>query len=214
MITLYHGTDNKAADKILETKTFNKSKGDNHWLGDGVYFYKEKRYAFRWIYIAYSKYSGHKPTLNGIKKYYTILKAEIDVKEDRIFDLVENSKHKSIFDETLNKCLERKISTKYNIVDGMVLNILFYKFNYKEKFDLIKAIFPHEDNDIPLNKTRLGYYPEVQYCVINTDIIGNISNDGKDDNNYLGFFSFAERYNESGNSNLITYKPKRKRIYK
>lgn len=117
MITLYHGTDNKAADKILETKTFNKSKGDNHWLGDGVYFYKEKRYAFRWIYI-------------------------------------------------------------------------------------------------PLNKTRLGYYPEVQYCVINTDIIGNISNDGKDDNNYLEFFSFAERYNESGNSNLITYKPKRKRIYK
>ena len=91
MITLYHGTDNKAADKILETRTFNKSKGDNHWL---------------------------------------------------------------------------------------------------------------------------GYYPEVQYCVINTDIIGNISNDGKDDNNYLEFFSFAERYNESGNSNLITYKPKRKRIYK
>lgn len=123
MITLYHGTDNKAADKILETRTFNKSKGDNHWLGDGVYF-------------------------------------------------------------------------------------------YKEKFDLIKAIFPHEDNDIPLNKTRLGYYPEVQYCVINTDIMGNISNDGKDDNNYLEFFSFAERYNESGNSNLITYKPKRKRIYK
>ena len=41
----------------------------------------------------------------------------------------------------------------------------------KKKFDVIKAVFIHEDNDISITNTRLAYIPETQYCVVNSSII-------------------------------------------
>jgi len=40
-ITVYHGTSKQDAKSILK-EGFNRSKGDHHWLGDGVYFFTDK----------------------------------------------------------------------------------------------------------------------------------------------------------------------------
>lgn len=40
-ITVYHGTSKQDAESILK-EGFNRSKGDDHWLGDGVYFFTDK----------------------------------------------------------------------------------------------------------------------------------------------------------------------------
>lgn len=50
----YHGTDNVSAYEILKKGFVKPSIGDNHWLGDGYYFYKSEEYAFRWILLKYT----------------------------------------------------------------------------------------------------------------------------------------------------------------
>ncbi len=96
MQVLYHGTNYEVGKEIIRTKYFRKSLGDRHWLGDGVYFYSDKSYAFRWIYISYrrnNKADRKIITGNSILEKYTILSADIEVDKSRIFDLVENAQH-------------------------------------------------------------------------------------------------------------------------
>lgn len=210
MLTLYHGTDKTSGTKIISSKSFKRSLGEEHWLGDGVYFYEEKYYAFRWIYIAYiKKYPQHVPEMENITTKYTILSADIKTVPERIFDLAK-IEHKLIFDRVYKKSLEKNKNRNLKIVDGAVFNFLFYKMGYKKEYDLIKALFIHEDNDIQINHTRLSYIPEVQYCVINAEVIKNIKNSSILNED---MFSFAQHYNESGNGRLIKYKP-RKNSYK
>lgn len=40
-IIAYHGTFDAAADNIIETKTFQSNFRDDHWLGQGIYFFRE-----------------------------------------------------------------------------------------------------------------------------------------------------------------------------
>ncbi|RKI41090.1 hypothetical protein D7V86_13900 [bacterium D16-51] len=212
MLTLYHGTERDIGSRIIASRTFIKSLGDEHWLGDGIYFYEEKNYAFRWIYISYSKkYPMCTPDIVNILKKYTVLAVDIIVAQERIFDLTKYE-HKAQFDKVHIRSLEKIKNHKINITDGAVLNFMFHKMEFNKKYDLIKAMFIHEDNDISITKTRLAYIPETQYCVINKGIIENIRdiNISEDD---LSMFSFAQHYNDKGNGRLIKYKPRRN-IYK
>lgn len=49
-LTGYHGTKKELADSIINSKSFLLSKGDEQWLGDGIYFYPDFGDAFNWKY--------------------------------------------------------------------------------------------------------------------------------------------------------------------
>ena len=51
---MYHGTDLETGKVIIDSQKMEPSRGDHHWLGDGIYFYDNEKYAFRWIVIKYT----------------------------------------------------------------------------------------------------------------------------------------------------------------
>lgn len=88
-LTGFHGTDSANEASILATG-FKASTGDDHWLGDGVYFFVEGNSAVdpvgaavKWaIAQAYD-------TTTKLNKYseYVVIEAEIEVKEENFLDL-------------------------------------------------------------------------------------------------------------------------------
>ena len=55
---MYHGTEKERGEKILSERKIPVSVSDDikqHWLGDGVYLYRDKFYAFRWISLMYKE---------------------------------------------------------------------------------------------------------------------------------------------------------------
>lgn len=80
LTTGFHGTSKNDGDSIL-TRGFSVSRGDNHWLGDGVYFFAEDQdMAFQWCRGESFK-----------KKYndYVIIKSDIGIGLKYVFDLGE-----------------------------------------------------------------------------------------------------------------------------
>lgn len=212
MLKLYHGTEIEKTEKIVGSQSFRPSSGDEHWLGDGIYFYEEKMYAIRWLCIVYNrKYQGHTPKFENVIAKYGIVLANIDVTEDRVFDLTK-TEYKIIFDAVHKETIKKYKPKNGEMVDGAVLNYMFYRMGYKKKFDIIKAIFIHEDNDISISNTRLAYIPETQYCVVNSSIIKKIEHINILESDKL-LFDYAVQYNAEGNGNLIKYIPRRKRRY-
>lgn len=212
MLTLYHGTKRDNGKRILATKTFHRSMGNNHWLGDGIYFYAEKSYAFRWLYLDYGKnHPSSIPKLSNIINKYIILSADISIELERIFDLTR-AEHKMMFDKVFQRSIEKNKNLGLKIVDGAVLNLMFQRMDYNKRFDMIKALFIHEDNDISINKTRLAYIPEVQYCVVDRGIIGEIKDINITDED-MSLFSFAQQYDDNGNGRLIKYRPRNGKYY-
>lgn len=174
-VMYYHGTKNDSADIIVKTQMMEPSVGDDHWLGDGYYFYYEEEYAFRWILLKYTQNFTNEfsEDYDGIYNQYTIVSAEIDIKPNRLFDLtiIENA---IFFQEVKNLLEERvKISEKYknkSIVDGVVFNYIFKYTDHKKNYDAVTAVFPI----IYINSnSRIDFLPEKQLCVKNSSIISN-----------------------------------------
>ena len=151
------------------------SIGDEHWLGDGYYFFRDDLYAFRWIVIKYTRNFKSKnwEKLDDIYKEYMILSADITL--DKVFSL-DNLAHKMLFLK-VKSSLKQKLqdSPRYQnneIVDGVVINIMFNEMGYADKFDAVEATYPiayvYDTN------SRQDYIPEYQLCVKNLLTISNI----------------------------------------
>lgn len=78
-MTLYHATDESIAKKILQDK-FIVKKNTEHWLGNGIYFYRDISLANWWKTRPSSKYSCNMP--NPV-----IVQVEIQVDESKVLDL-------------------------------------------------------------------------------------------------------------------------------
>ena len=77
--TAYHATDKHNVESIISNNfTFNKS--DEHWLGNGVYFFIDVALAREWGKKTPTKKFG---TINE----YAIIKAIIEVDDDYVCDL-------------------------------------------------------------------------------------------------------------------------------
>lgn len=166
---VYHGTPKDKAEKIICEKCFNESKGDRHWLGDGVYFYRDLFYAVRWIRCL------DKNRTSNLFENYSILAVELNVDKERIFSFF-NPEHKLLFYSVLEACNEKmkSLNLKNEIVDGVILNIMFKKMKYGNDYDMIEAAFVHEDKKMGNFNSRLCYFPEIQFCVKNDEIIEKI----------------------------------------
>lgn len=217
----YHGTGKDIAETIVLTQKMQPSIGNNHWLGDGYYFYAEAEYAFRWILIKYSKNFGNEYTEDYSKIFenYSILSAELNIDTERLFSM-ENINHKMIFLEAKNAiCDKAQESEKYKkiieengIVDGVVFNYLFNYEGYGEKYDAVKAVFPIS---CAFDNSRIAYLPEQQICVKNNDIISNIQ-DYSREVPVDGYKDFMLKYNRIKHSlkskSLSKYKKQKKGI--
>lgn len=175
----YHGTDKDSAEIIVKTQIMKSSKGNNHWLGDGCYFYEDVEYAFRWILLSYTKNFCNEFSKNYSKVFeeYSVLSAELNIQPQRLFSM-DNINHKIIFLDTKKALMDKaQTSEKYKfiikengIVDGVVFNYLFKYQGYDEQYDAVKAVFPIS---YVFDSSRLEYLPEPQICVKNFNVISN-----------------------------------------
>ena len=178
---LYHGSERTRGNEIIKTQQMKTSQGDYHWLGDGAYFFKECAYAYRWIHLMCKRSKGEGFTEKDVLKDYMILQADINLKEERLFDL-DNPEHNFDFN-TVRESLEKELSKsrKYSqkrINDGQIINIMFKELGYQEKYDAIQYYFDTDTKGNPHSRIRLREY---QLCVKNTEIIQNIREISKKD---------------------------------
>lgn len=180
------------------------SIGDNHWLGDGYYFYKNDEYAFRWILLKYTENFSNQYASEYDKIYskYTILSAEMN-ENIRIFSL-QDINNRLYFIKVKNKLKEtaeysdrfrKQIRTK-GIVDGVVFNVMFEYMGLDQDYDAIEADFTIT---FVQDDSRLDYLPEDQLCVRRIDAIKKIQKYSGDEipDKYR---IFINEYNESKNA--------------
>lgn len=121
----FHGTSLKSAKEILNS-SFELSKGDIEWLGNGVYFFisgvssKPDEQAEKWAKTqAWDKNSNSYKYVN-----YCILKSKINVDDDKFLDLTKEDGLEVL--EYLVSKFESKIKTlgkKLDYIDGLLINL-------------------------------------------------------------------------------------------
>lgn len=209
---MYHGTDINTGKSIIENQIMLPSRGDHHWLGDGIYFYKDAEYAFRWVVIKYTDNfrNLHVRDYKDIFQEYIILTA--DIFSNRMFDL-DDLKTKLFFVNVKNEILKKSEYSKRiqeqlkgnGIADGVVLNVLFDKMGYSALYDYVSATFPiaylYDSN------SRLDYIPELQICVKNAEVIRNITK-YNDEEVLPEYIAFIDLYKNTKRQMLKPHKSK------
>lgn len=176
----YHGTEITRGNRFISNNSMEESIGDKHWLGNGSYFYEEMFYAYKWIKDMFcdKEKRSHKEYDELINKYI-ILTCNIRTKEERIFDL-DKYEYKYLFDYFFEKLEKQKNYSKrfenHKIADGVVINIMFNEYGYKNKYDVVIASFSRRNNKYKNNPiTRLKHVMEKQICVKNIKIVEDIN---------------------------------------
>lgn len=172
---MYHGTKTQKGRRILKNQKMKYSRGDGEWLGDGIYLYKDRIYAYRWITIQYkNKHSGD-PVLKDLLEEYMILDVEVFYDYERTFSLL-NPEHRMEFLKAKEACKRKAGFSErlraYNYTDGVILNIMFKNMGYSRDYDMVEAVFPLENEEE--TDSRFGSLSEYQLCVKNPDRIGCI----------------------------------------
>lgn len=166
---LFHGTEIKRGEKMLERKKMFVSSGDKYWLGNGSYFYEDDFYAYKWIKDMYIKKHEGCPALpEDLFKEYKILRSRIRTGMKRVFDL-DKPRNKIEFDKTYENCKSKqKHSSRFSNVkmpEGVVLNIMFNDMGYSEEYDVVIATFRRRGNKYSGLPMRLNFISEKQICV-------------------------------------------------
>jgi len=151
----YHGTSLQNAESILE-KGFKISCGNDHWLGDGVYFFEnDGEMAIDWCIAEGSK--------RGYNKY-VVLHSEICASEEYIYNLTEPEGRK-LFHEFrrifINKVAKGEYSVgikNKHVLDGAIINKLCQLFPYKL---IISSMFVQQVED-----RRKKDFSRIPNCVI------------------------------------------------
>lgn len=212
---MYHGTEKERGDRILAEQKMPVSVSSDrkqHWLGDGIYLYREMIYAFRWIMLMYrERYAEEKETL--LKKY-SILAVDIEYNPNRIFNL-DNPEHYMVFKKTTDAYKQKSAFSsklqKLEYTDGVILNIMFKNLKYGEFYDAVEATFPICDfGEAATSKSRINTVSEYQMCVKNDGIIRKIENvtDSINLGEYQRRFHEFEDFKKSSmkeNANLLKY---------
>lgn len=197
---MYHGTDLESGEIIIQSQKMCPSRGDHHWLGDGIYFYRDAEYAFRWIVIKYTEnfQNSRAQDYKSIFQEYIILTAELN--SDRNFNL-DDPKTKLFFlkfqeqikSKSENSKRIQDAVNKSGFSDGVIVNILFEKMGFRNLYDYVSATFPIAYSDI--SPSRLDFIPELQICVKNAEIVTTINRYCVED--FLYYKEFVDTYKEA-----------------
>lgn len=196
---MYHGTERNRGQKMVTNQKMFPSISDDkrqHWLGDGIYLYRELFYAFRWILLMYDDYYDDKNKEAELLKRYSILHVEVECNSDRIFRL-ENPEHyiafKRVEEQYRRKSAFSSRLNRLECTDGIILNIMFKNMNYGENYDAVEAVFPTCDlKEELVQKSKFKSITEYQMCVKNDSIIRNI----KDISDMVEFNLMYLRFND------------------
>ena len=130
----YHGTTIKRGKTAIKTQKINKSVSTperDHWLGDGIYLYTEKFYAYKWIKMMYDDdIKNGKYNISGqLFENFMVLGVEFECNPDREFRMTGNPVHGMVFEKVReNERKRRKNIERYKdkeVSDGEILNIMF-----------------------------------------------------------------------------------------
>lgn len=130
LIEGFHGTDENLVESIT-TNGFKESKGDDHWLGDGTYFFVEgstgadpKGAAVKWAIVeAYDKHLKR-----NIYHKYAVIKCTMEIDDDNFLDLTTLEGMK-IFNKIRNQFMEKISQSDYvpksypDFKDGHIINL-------------------------------------------------------------------------------------------
>lgn len=172
-IDIYHGSNRSRGEKILNNDESIISRGDNHWLGDGLYFFTDAVYSYKWIIDMYKKrYTPSSLKYEQLIDKYLILEGNMDVNSERVFDMTK-LEHKILFDFTLKEMKAKRKIPNSEMPEGTVINYMFEELHYKEKFDAVNALFLFNRQKYKF-RNRLGYMPQRQICIRNREMVKDI----------------------------------------
>ena len=124
----HHGTDKGSGHIILKTKIFNVSKKVGLWLGDGIYFFENKKsMAHEWC-----KSDGFKKNY----KEYCIIETNIKVDNNEVLNL-DDKEGQEIFHLQREGLVKRLSKTQYGVktttqfLDGEIINDICSIIPYK-----------------------------------------------------------------------------------
>ncbi len=150
----YHGTNQESAESIMSS-CYNQSRGNDHWLGDGVYFFNSEKMAFEWC-----KSEGYKHKWEA----YAILLNQLRVKQKEILDL-RNPDEADFFHSYRDLLIERIRKGEFSVrarnrndLDGLIFNELCSVIPYKM---LILGTFVKISRD-----RKYRYFSRVPNCII------------------------------------------------
>jgi hypothetical protein len=181
----YHGTTLNSGNLFLKNQEVILSlcrdpqsrKFYDLWLGDGFYLYEEAFYAFKWI--AQKAYNNNQESYSNIDlDNYLILNVFCNFIPRRIYDL-RKLEHRQYFDLVMSRIINNRIPGEFipkgKIPDGVVINYLFEKMNYKTKYDLVcNSYMINRKNYDNIENTKIPGLYQLQYCIKNSSIINKI----------------------------------------
>ncbi len=167
-ITCYHATDRVCAENIMNNRFIMKTN-PKHWLGNGIYFFLDKKIA-EWWSTGPCEHFGVKMT-NPV-----IIKVKMDIPDENVLDLRNSEEYgnmsqalKSYYEILFNENKSKEIADKvcWNVIQSAFFN------NYREEITkgVIIANFcsdlqPYTEN---FEQTILKYinlrHVETQICI-------------------------------------------------
>ena len=132
--TAYHGTTLESAKKILD-EGFTYSLGNEHWLGDGVYFFVEgvgytpTRAAELW-----AEYRAYRQN----KLFCALIESKISIEDDRLLDLTSYEGIR-ILNYIQRRCAQKLVTTGKGVgfIDGYLIN--FARTEMGLPIDIVKG---------------------------------------------------------------------------
>ena len=142
----HHGTDINSCEAILESN-YKISEGDQHWLGEGVYFFIEGL-STDTINLA-KKWAIAEAWDNDNKKYkytnFAVIESLIEVEEDKILDLTTEdgvnflSDLVSLFFDTIKKSKKNQKNKEWEFYDGELINMARKANNFPFDIEVVKG---------------------------------------------------------------------------
>ncbi len=200
ILTAFHTTQSGIEQSILN-EGFNLSIGKKHWLGKGIYFYRDIYFAIQWGFIGVVKNSI--PDIETFNKNCTIISVELNCEEYNVLDMNTPDGYNIFI--SLKKIIEKFYSQEkcnyiYSKGDAYLIYVLeLLEQKTKKKFlanyDIICAEY---DYNIIYKKDRIlksdfAGCKERQICVKNPKVISNISLVNLFDENIKNIFELVKK---------------------
>ncbi|MBS1007802.1 hypothetical protein [Leuconostoc suionicum] len=116
ILNAYHGTDAESAKNILSERKFQFQSRDNHWLGDGVYFFIDDKDEAEWWSIMAVR---HKNRHGSSVSQGAVLFVPIICEKSCILDLDTYSDGK-IFEDFIESIIDKYPNLSFTLSDGQV----------------------------------------------------------------------------------------------
>ncbi|MDO8182068.1 hypothetical protein [Lactiplantibacillus plantarum] len=165
---IYHGTTNVSASSILKDKKFKFTHRDDHWLGNGVYFFiNDYSTAQWWANNAVKKASRNSSSIQQSISP-TVLKGMIAVETEQLLDLDSLDDMEKFID------FVKLISEKYQMTNVSNKHEAMCKLmdTYVEMYNLDAVVYTFDRNNTADMLYSLGLRQHGrQLCVFNQRVI-------------------------------------------